>query len=494
MALRIYNTLSGKKEDFVPIDDNKVKMYVCGVTVYDLCHIGHARSTVVFDVIFRYLRHRGFEVNYVRNFTDVDDKIINRANAENLSCEEIAERYIEAFYTDMDCLGLERPTCEPRATEHIDEIIEMITRLIEHGHAYRVDDDVYFSVESFNGYGRLSGRNLEEMRAGARIEIDERKKNPLDFALWKASKPSEPAWKSPWGEGRPGWHIECSSMSQKYLGESFDIHGGGKDLISPHHENEIAQSEGANKKPFVRYWIHNGFVNIHQEKMSKSLGNVLNIRDLLKIYHPEALRLFLLSNHYRSPLDFSEEAMKEASLGMDRFYTSLERIDRHLKEAELSTKGALKGSPSSMDKDVSEALTAFPQKFADAMDDDFNSAKAIGHLFDFTRLLNRFMDEESFSLTQKTISILESARAQYQSCGEILGIFSEEPRSYFETKKVKGLDEVKIEEREIIDLISQRDAARKQKDWPGADEIRKILLEKGIVLEDGPDGTQWRLR
>jgi cysteinyl-tRNA synthetase len=494
MALKIYNTLSGKKEDFVPLNDNKVGMYVCGVTVYDLCHIGHARSAVVFDVIFRYLRHRGFEVNYVRNFTDVDDKIIHRANAENLSCDEIAERYIEAFYTDMDSLGLERPTYEPRATEHIDDIIEIITRLIEHGHAYRVDEDVYFSVESFNGYGRLSGRSLEEMRAGARIEIDERKVNPLDFALWKASKPSEPAWKSPWGEGRPGWHIECSSMSQKYLGESFDIHGGGKDLIFPHHENEIAQSEGANKKPFVRYWIHNGFVNIHQEKMSKSLGNVLNIRDLLKIYHPETLRLFLLSNHYRSPLDFSEEAMKEASSGMDRFYTLLDRIDRHLKEAKLSTAGASKGPSMSMDEEMSEALAAFPQKFTDAMDDDFNSAKAIGHLFDFTRLLNRFMDGGFSPVTQNILSILESSRIQYQSCGEILGFFSEEPGAYFENQKAKGLGGVKIEKKEITKLISERDEARKQKDWARADEIRKVLSERGIVLEDGPDGTQWRLQ
>ena len=494
MSIQIYNTLTGKKEEFVPLNGNRIGMYVCGVTVYDLCHIGHARSTMVFDVILRYLRYRGYEVTYVRNFTDVDDKIIRKANEENLSCEEVAERYIEAFCVDMDSLGLERPTHEPRATEHIDDIIEMIVRLMEKGHAYRVDNDVYYSVDSFDGYGRLSGRSLEEMRAGARIEIDERKRNPLDFALWKASKPSEPAWKSPWGEGRPGWHIECSSMSQRYLGESFYIHGGGKDLIFPHLENEIAQSEGATGMPFVRYWIHNGFVNIRQEKMSKSLGNVLNIRDLLKIYHPEALRLFLLSHHYRSPLDFSEEAMKDASLGMDRFYTTLERIDRLLRDVHPLAKGARKGQPTSMEEEISDAIAIFPKKVTDAMDDDFNSAKAIGHLYDLTRLLNRFLAKDHFSLTDNSLSILESARAEYRRCREIFGIFSEEPHAYLESRREKGLGSLKIAEEEILDLISKREAARMRKDWSTADGIRKRLLEKGIVLEDGPDGTQWRLQ
>jgi len=332
------------------------------------------------------------------------------------------------------------------------------------------------------------------MQAGARIEIDERKTNPLDFALWKASKPAEPAWKSPWGEGRPGWHIECSCMSQKYLGESFDIHGGGKDLIFPHHENEIAQSEGATGRPFVRYWIHNGFVNIQKEKMSKSLGNVLNIRDLLEVYHPEAIRLFLLSNHYRSPLDFSKEALKEASLGMDRFYTTLEMIDQHVREAHTPEKGGREEPPTSIEEEISEALAAFPKKVTDAMDDDFNSAKAIGHLFDLTRLLNRFMDKGSFSLTKSTISILEEARTQYQRLGEILGIFSEGPHAYFENMRKKGLGRLRVDEDEILDLISKRETARRQKDWSTADGIRKKLLEKGIVLEDGPDGTRWRLQ
>ncbi|KAF0121035.1 MAG: cysteinyl-tRNA synthetase, partial [bacterium] len=294
MTLRVYNTLTKSKEDFEPLQKGKVGMYACGVTVYDLCHIGHARSTIVFDIIFRYLRHKGYEVTYVRNFTDVDDKIINRAGSEKVSYQEISERYIEEFNKDMQLLGIAPPTIEPKATDHIPDMIKTIEKLIENGYAYRIEDDVFFSVSKFQGYGRLSGRTIEEMHAGARVEIDERKENPMDFALWKASKPGEPSWDSPWGKGRPGWHIECSSMSQKYLGETFDIHGGGKDLIFPHHENEIAQSEGATGKPFVKYWVHNGFVNIDKEKMSKSLGNFFTIKEILERYHPEVIRLFLL--------------------------------------------------------------------------------------------------------------------------------------------------------------------------------------------------------
>ncbi|MCJ7493900.1 MAG: cysteine--tRNA ligase, partial [Deltaproteobacteria bacterium] len=311
MPLKIYNTLTKKKEEFLPLQKGKVSMYVCGVTVYDRCHIGHARAAVVFDVLFRFLRYRGYEVTYVRNYTDVDDKIIKRANQEGVSCQEIAKRYIQEYEEDMEALGMERPTHEPRATENISQIIDLVKKLVEKGFAYTVDGDVYFSVEKFSSYGKLSGRDLEEMRAGARVEVDERKNNPLDFALWKSSKPGEPEWDSPWGRGRPGWHIECSAMSQRYLGESFDIHGGGQDLIFPHHENEIAQSEAATGKPFVRFWVHNGFVNINHEKMSKSLGNILAIRDLLQDHHPEVLRLFLLSNHYRSPVDFSLQNMIE---------------------------------------------------------------------------------------------------------------------------------------------------------------------------------------
>ena len=308
MALRIYNTLTGKKEEFVPLHEKRVGMYVCGVTVYDLCHIGHARSAIVFDAIYRYLGYRGYEVTFVRNFTDIDDKIIKRANEEGVDCKAIAEKYIDEFNMDMGKLGFEKPKFEPKATEHIPEMIELISTLIEKGYAYQSGGDVFFSVEKFKDYGKLSKRNLEEMQAGARVGIDEKKENPLDFALWKASKPGEPSWESPWGKGRPGWHIECSVMSQKYLGETFDIHGGGKDLIFPHHENEIAQSEAATGKPFARYWIHNGFVNINKEKMSKSLGNILTLKEIFKDWRPEAIRLFLLSSHYRSPVDFSFDA------------------------------------------------------------------------------------------------------------------------------------------------------------------------------------------
>jgi cysteinyl-tRNA synthetase len=330
VSLKIYNTLTKKKEEFAPLRAGQVSMYVCGVTVYDRGHIGHARAAVVFDIIYRFLRSLGFSVTYVRNYTDVDDKIIHRAAREGVSTREIAERYIREYEQDMEDLGVERPTHEPKATENILQIIDLVKKLVDKGFAYAADGDVYFAVEKFPGYGRLSGRDLEEMRAGARVEVDERKRNPLDFALWKASKPGEPEWDSPWGKGRPGWHIECSAMSQRYLGETFDIHGGGKDLIFPHHENEIAQSEAASGKPFVRFWVHNGFVNIDQEKMSKSLGNILAIRDLLKEHHPEALRLFLLSNHYRSPVDFSLQNMAEARISLDRFYSTLQEIDKFL--------------------------------------------------------------------------------------------------------------------------------------------------------------------
>jgi len=318
MTIRIYNSLGRQKELFEPITSGRVNIYVCGPTAYDSCHIGHARSVVVFDVIVRYLREKGFKVVYVRNFTDVDDKIINRANQLGIECSELAEKYIEEFYEDMDALYVKRADHEPRATQFIDHMIHVIRRLMEKGIAYQIDGDVYFAVEKFPAYGKLSGRRLDDMEAGARVDIDEKKHNPFDFALWKASKPEEPAWDSPWGKGRPGWHIECSAMSSEFLGQSFDIHGGGKDLIFPHHENEIAQSEAAFEKPFAKYWVHNGFVNINQEKMSKSRGNFLMIKDVRKRFHPEAIRVFLLSKHYRSPVDFSEKALDEAGSSLDK--------------------------------------------------------------------------------------------------------------------------------------------------------------------------------
>ena len=329
MSLRIFNTQTRKKEEFIPLQEGKVGIYVCGITAYDVCHVGHARSAVVFDVITRYLRYRGYDVTYVKNFTDVDDKIIEKARREQKGIAEIAERYIREHDEDMEALGVARPTVTPRATEHIDGMIRLVETLIEKGLAYGVDGDIYYAVEKFPGYGKLSGRDLEDMLAGARVDVNEKKRNPLDFVLWKASKEGEPWWDSPWGRGRPGWHLECSVMSQRYLGDTFDIHGGGEDLIFPHHENEIAQSEGVTGKPLARYWIHNGFVRVNSEKMSKSLGNFFTIRDILKQYHPEVLRLFLLQSHYRSPVDFSDAALAEARQGMDRFYSTLEALREH---------------------------------------------------------------------------------------------------------------------------------------------------------------------
>jgi cysteinyl-tRNA synthetase len=491
MALRIYNTLTGRKEDFVPLRPGKVGMYVCGVTVYDRCHIGHARAAVVFDMIYRFLRFRGYEVTYVRNFTDVDDKIINRANKEGVSCGEIAERYIREFEEDMGALGVEKPTHEPRATENIPQIIAHIEKLIDRGAAYRVNGDVYFAVEKFAPYGRLSGRELEEMRAGARVEVDERKRNPLDFALWKSGKPGEPEWESPWGRGRPGWHIECSAMSQRYLGESFDIHGGGKDLVFPHHENEIAQSEAATGEPFVRYWVHNGFVNIDQEKMSKSLGNILAIRDILREHHPEALRIFLLSHHYRSPVDFSLQNMTEARANLDRFYTALKGIAEEMEEAggaALPGPEKLKGTA----REVYETGSGLPGKFLEAMEDDFNSALALGHLHETARLLNRALADKGFRKDPAAGALLSEARNRLLESGRVLGLFRDPPGDYFAGQRKRFLAAKGMPEESILGLIAQREEARRAKDWKRADELRERASSLGIVLEDGPQGTTWR--
>jgi cysteinyl-tRNA synthetase len=473
--LRIYNTLSGKKEVFTPLREGKVGMYACGVTVYDLCHIGHARATVVFDVIFRYLRFLGYEVTYVRNITDVDDKIIKRANAEGVTWEEIAQRYTREFTADMDVLGLEKPTHEPKATDHLGGMIRVVERLVERGYAYQANGDVFFSVEKFRDYGKLSKRGLDQMRAGARVEVDERKRNPLDFALWKASKPGEPAWESPWGKGRPGWHIECSVMSQEYLGDTLDIHGGGKDLIFPHHENEIAQSEGATGTPFARYWIHNGFVNINREKMSKSLGNILTIREIFNRYHPEIIRLFLLSQHYRSPVDFSDRNLAEARMGMDRFYLTLQRTEELGREGAVS--GERRGNSQKEVRKAIEEIEGFPERFQEAMDDDFNTALAIGHFHDLARNFNSLMGNDGI-----TPSLLTSGRDYFRRFGGILGLFQCAPESYL------------IDEAEIDRMILERQEARRRRNWKRADEIRESLASMGISLEDGPTGTTWKIK
>jgi len=488
MAVRVYNTMTKKKEEFVPIKKGRIGMYACGVTVYDLCHIGHARSAVVFDVIYRYLLYKGYKVTYVRNFTDVDDKIIKRAQEEGLSTEEIATRYIEEFSTDMGALGLQKPTIEPKATEHIAEMIELVQRLIEKGHAYNVEGDVYYAVESFPEYGKLSKRTIDEMQAGARVQVDEKKHNPLDFALWKAAKPGEPSWAAPWGKGRPGWHIECSAMSQKYLGDTLDIHGGGKDLIFPHHENEIAQAEGATGKPFVRYWLHNGFVNIDKEKMSKSLGNFLTIKEIVKAYHPEVVRLFLLSRHYRSPVDYSTQGMEEARRNLERFYQTLAGIDEVIAQ-DKATEPVPEGlSPEEMA--VYRRAEEFTTHFEEAMDDDFNTAVAIAALFELSHALNRLLQNPS----PHTPQILHKGREAFAVAGEVLGIFQEDPQAFLEAERVRKTEALTLSEQEIEKLVTERNEARSKKNWKRADEIRDQLASQGIILEDGPQGTTWRVQ
>ncbi len=479
MSLKVYNTLNGKKETFIPIEDGKVKMYVCGPTVYDTSHIGHARSVVVFDTVFRWLGQLGYEVTYVRNFTDVDDKIIKKSNQTGEDCLTITEKYIDEFHQEMDQLNVLRPTIEPKATEHIRHIVDFIQMLIDKGKAYHVEGgDVYFSIESFAPYGQLSGRKPEDMQAGARIAVDEKKVSPLDFTLWKPAKPGEPSWDSPWGKGRPGWHIECSAMSYEYLGKGFDIHGGGKDLIFPHHENEIAQSEAVFGCQFVKYWIHNGFVDINNEKMSKSLGNFTMIKEVLETYAPEVIRMFLLSNHYRSPIDYSEDSMRDIGLGLDRIYAFLERLEKAGAVGQVSEKGELW------------------DEFTLAMNDDFNSAKALGSVFDAVKRGNRLLDEavgkdQNKTPDEQTLGTLSVVYNDIRAISNILGIFMLEPAAYFKAKKEKGMAGQSLDPASIEALIQERAQARKNKDFSRADEIRDQLLDSHIVLKDGPDGTTW---
>ncbi|OCC16407.1 Cysteinyl-tRNA synthetase [Dissulfuribacter thermophilus] len=488
MAITVYSSHLKKKIPFSPIEEGKVRMYVCGITAYDRCHIGHARSAVVFDSIFRYLREKGFEVKFIRNFTDIDDKIINRAKEEGISPKELAEREIAHFYEDMDALGIERATFEPRATEHIPEIIALIETLIEKGHAYERGGDVYFRVRTFPQYGELSGRNIDELRAGARIDVGELKDDPLDFALWKGAKPGEPKWDSPWGEGRPGWHIECSAMSMKYLGNTLDIHGGGLDLIFPHHENEKAQSEAATGRPFVNYWLHNGFVTIKGEKMSKSLGNFITIKDILSEFHPEALRLFLLSKHYRSPLDYSPEALRENEAAISRcYYTLFEALD--VIEAPVKKKRPIEGRA----QDALRELEGVKQAFYSAMDDDFNTAKAVGHLFEGIRHLNTVIEEAKRRPSALYKDELQEALKTFSTIGKVLGILQEDPKEFLERRNISYLKSIGLTKEYVEDAIKRRELARKAKDWQTADSIRDELQSKGISLMDTPQGTRWRI-
>ncbi len=488
--IKLYNTLTGKKEEFVPIHAGKVSMYACGVTVYDYSHLGHARGAVVFDLIQRYFRRRGFDVKYVRNFTDVDDKIINRAREEGMTAAELAHKYIEAYQEDMKRLGVGRADVEPKATEHIREMIEVIKGLVEKGHAYIIEGDVYFRVASFKDYGKLGKRNLEDLKAGARVEVDERKADPLDFALWKASKPGEPAWDSPWGPGRPGWHIECTAMGFKHLGETFDIHAGGKDLIFPHHENEIAQSEAFSGKKFVNYWIHNGFVNINQEKMSKSLGNFFTIREILDQYSAEVVRFFLLSTHYRSPIDFSDMNLKDSRAGLDRFYTMKEGILKFLVGKKLP---AVKPEEviESVDRPLYEKTLNLPKAFEDAMDDDFNTAFAIGLIYDVVRDVNKFLAEVDQKREDAACLILSAAAKSFDNVGRTLGLFTRDPEEWFKEGRLAD-NRVTLPVERIEELIHLRNEARARKDWAEADRVRKILDDAGVTLYDRADGTVWK--
>ncbi|MGH7771216.1 MAG: cysteine--tRNA ligase [Candidatus Binatia bacterium] len=468
MGLRIYNTLTGKKDEFIPLKEGEVRMYVCGVTVYDSCHVGHARYLITFDVIYRYLKFLGYEVTFARNFTDVDDKIIDRAKEEGVPVEQIVERYIQEFYQDAGALGLLTPTFEPRATKHIPEMIDLVRRLQGQGVAYNVHGDVFFSVDRFPGYGKLSRQRLEELEAGARVEVDERKKNPMDFALWKASKEGEPFWESPWGRGRPGWHIECSAMGVKYLGQPFDIHGGGQDLIFPHHENEIAQSEAAAGQPLARTWIHNGFVTVGGEKMSKSLGNIIAIRDAVQRHDAISLRHYFLTSHYRSPLDFSRKDLEEAGSAVSRIYETLDRAER-------SVNGKAEADPSLI------------EEFRQEMDDDFNTPRALALIFEEIRSLNRMLDEgKSNGLYPRLIAL--------KTMGEILGLLQDKPKEFFRKKRERWTRSQGLLPEVIEELVRRRERARKEKQWQEADRIRTELQEKGITLEDTPGGTIWKVR
>ncbi len=458
--LKIYNDLTRQKEVFRPIVSGKVSMYVCGMTVYDLCHLGHARVMVVFDVVYRYLQARGYDVTYIRNITDIDDKIINRANENGEPFNVLTERFIAAMHEDERALAVLPPDAEPKATDHIGEIVAMIERLIKRGHAYAVDNgDVYYSVRSFPEYGKLSGKSIEDLRAGARVETGEIKHDPLDFALWKAVKPGEPAWDSPWGQGRPGWHIECSAMSTKALGDTFDIHGGGADLSFPHHENEIAQSEGATGHPFVNYWMHNGFVRINDEKMSKSLGNFFTVRQVLAHYPAEVVRYFILTSQYRSPLNYDEDHLDNARNALNRFYTAL----RGLPAAEPA------------------GAEVYVERFNTAMDDDFNTPEALAVLFELVREINTVRKDDEAKAA--------SLAAELRQLGDVLGILQQDAEAWLRGGEGDGDG---LSDADIDALIARRAQAKADKDWAEADQIRDQLKEQGIVLEDGAGGTTWR--
>lgn len=460
--MKLYNSMTGKKEEFIPIEPGKVKMYSCGPTVYNYFHIGNARPFIIFDTLRRYFEYLGYDVSFVQNFTDIDDKMIRRANEEGITVAELAERFIAEYFKDADGLGIKHATVHPRATENIDAIISLIKTLEDKGYAYNVDGDVYFSVKKFKEYGKLSHQPLENLEAGARIEVGDKKKDPMDFALWKAKKDGEPSWDSPWGEGRPGWHIECSAMANKYLGKTIDIHSGGKDLIFPHHENEIAQSECANCAPFAHYWLHNGYINIDNKKMSKSLNNFFTVRDVAKDFDYAVIRFFMLSAHYRNPINFSHELLNQAKSGLERIETCVENL-KFLKGNAKSDSG---------DEKITAKLAEFKKQFTDAMDDDINTADAISAIFDIVKYVNTEFDENTDSAS------LDAAINLVKELSGVLGINVEKKKGFIDS--------------DIENLIEERNNARKSKDFKRADEIRDMLKDAGIILEDTRSGVKWK--
>lgn len=463
--MKVFNTMTRRKEEFIPLTEGEVKMYVCGPTVYNFFHIGNARTFVVFDTIRRYFEYRGYKVKFIQNFTDIDDKMIKRANEEDITVKELGDRFIKEYYKDADNLNIERATVNPRATEYIGEIVSFVKDLIDKGYAYETNGDVYFNTKGFNDYGKLSGQNLEELQAGARIDIDERKKDPMDFAIWKSQKPGEPAWESPWGMGRPGWHIECSCMAYKLLGETIDIHAGGSDLAFPHHENEIAQSEARTGKPFAKYWMHSAFVNVNNQKMSKSLNNFFTAREILEKYEPDVIRLFMLSGHYRTQINFSVELLESTKSALDRLYNAISILESLLDEVKIE-------QLTDDEKHYIKELASYKEKYIEKMDDDFNTADAISTIFDLVRDINTNLGvNSSKELVNYSLNLI-------RELGSPLGILQ---------KSTKGSLEEEIEK-----LIEERQQARKNKDWALSDKIRDDLKARGIVLEDTPQGVRWK--
>lgn len=480
--MQIYNTLTHKKEEFIPINKDQVNMYVCGITAYDYCHIGHARSAVVFDILVRHLRNKGLKVNFIRNFTDIDDKIIARAQRENRDWKEIAMTYMKAFHEDMDKLNILRADNEPKATEYIKEIIELCNDLISKETAYSTKSgDVYFRVRKLSEYGKLSGRSLDEMQAGARVLPGEEKEDPLDFALWKGAKKNEPYWESPWGKGRPGWHIECSAMSKPYI--PLDIHGGGQDLIFPHHENEIAQSESSCNCQLAKYWIHNGFVQVNNEKMAKSLGNFKTIRDILENFLPETLRFFLLSKHYRSPIDFSTESMEEAEKAIHRIYSCLFEVKKIISNEQKNN--------SELDKTILEEWEKLKNTVSKALDDDLNTAEALGHIFSKVRLINRILDNKKWKLSAQGHTIFNEFLSDSKNWVNELGLFNENPDNFLKLLKQIRIQRKKIDTKHIEELLISRKTAREKKDFSTSDAIRDELHKSGIQVKDTPEGQTW---